>query len=56
MKSIIVVLFGLMSFMQLSCVKPKTETKEEKIERNEKEVKKAVKNFGDDGYKPEFFN
>lgn len=56
----IVVLFGLMSFMQLSCNKSisetKVQTKEEKIDSAAIEVKKAVKDFKDDGYKPEFFN
>lgn len=54
---IIGVLFGLTSFMQLSCVKSKTnaEIKEEKIQQAIKEVKAAVKD-SKSNYSPKFFD
>lgn len=55
--SVIVVFFGLLSFMHLSCEKSKSETeiKEEKIQQVIKEVKAAVKEGSGSTYTPGFF-
>ena len=53
--STIVVLFVLLSFTHLSCVKSITETKEEKTQRLVDEVKAPVK-YSKSNYNPEFFD
>lgn len=52
--SVIVVFFGLLSFMHLSCEKSKSVTEEQKKQRIEDEVKAAVK-YPKSEYNPEFF-